>query len=297
MKKTLIAMAAVAVAGVASAQVTITGAAAARFESATSAAGAESKGFYMSDAALKFSASEDLGGGLSASASFGLDAMTVNNATAAANTGSMLAVTAAGVGTVSMSNVESGDYLPIDTITTSLFSNGQTSDRVQFKSENIMGATITVTYSDGNSGADYGIGQTNTTYELDYATGPFAVNIGKLAVDKVNNDNTDGGSRYKVSYDAGVAKVTYGRVETRSAADVKRVETGASITAPLGALTVGANTVSSKTGTAASLSGQSFTASYALSKRTSVAFEKLTYDTTTAGVNPQRTRLTLTHAF
>ena len=289
-------MAAVAVAGVASAQVTITGAAGARFESATNAAGAESKGFYMSDAKLAFSASEDLGGGLSASASFGIDNMTVNNAVGATNTGSMLAVTAAGVGTVSVSNMESGDYLPIDLVTTSLFSNGQTSDRVQFKSENIMGATITVTYSDGNSGADYGIGQTNTVYELDYATGPFSANIGKLAVDKTTNANTDGGSRYKVSYDAGVAKVTYGRVETRSATDVKRVETGASITAPLGGLIVGANSVSSKTGTAVSVSGTSFTASYALSKRTAVGFEKVSYDGD-AGVNPQRTRLTLSHAF
>jgi predicted porin len=296
MKKTLIAMAAVAVAGTAAAQVTITGAAAARFETATTAGGTESKGFYMSDAAIKFSASEDLGGGLTASASFGLDALTVNNATTAANTGSSLTVAAAGLGSVTVSNVESGDYLPIDLVTTSLFSNGQTADRLTIKSENIMGATITVHYSDGNSGADFGVGQTSMVYELDYATGPFAFNLGQYNVDKINNSNTDGGTRYKVSYDAGVAKVTYGRVETSDNNAVKRTETGASISAPLGALTVGANSVSSKNGTAASISGTSVTASYALSKRTALAFEQVNYGGGT-NVNPERTRLTLTHTF
>jgi hypothetical protein len=64
----------------------------------------------------------------------------------------------------------------------------------------------------------------------------------------------------------------------------------------LGALTVGANSVSSKTGTAASISGTSFTASYALSKRTALAFEQVNYGGGT-NVNPERTRLTLTHSF
>jgi hypothetical protein len=297
MKKTLIAMAAVAVAGVATAQVTITGLAGARFETQTTDAGAESKGFYMSDAAIKFSASEDLGGGLSAAASFGLDTMQNNDVVAATNTGSTLAVTAAGLGTVAFSNVDPADYLPIDFITTSAFSNAQQADRLSFMSASYNGLKLTVTYSDGNSGAGHTSGSTSTIYELDYAVGPFAANIGKMAVDSTTNAVFDDGSRYKVSYDAGVAKITYGAVNTTSNAGVDRDETGFTLTAPVGAIAFTAMAVSSKTGTAAKLSGSGFSAAYALSKRTSVAFEKLSWDSATAGVSPQRTRLSLSHAF
>ena len=298
MKKTLIAMAAVAVAGVASAQVTITGVAGARFETQTSDAGTETKGFYMSDAVIKFSASEDLGGGLSAAASFGLDGMTTNDAQGAAtNTGSTLSVTAAGMGTVAVSNVDPADYLPMEMITTSAFSNAQEADRATFMSESFNGLKLTVTYSDGNSGAGHTTGSTSTTYELDYAVGPFAANLGKLAVDSNTNAVFDNGSRYKVSYDAGVAKITYGAVATTSNVGVKRDETGLTLTAPVGAIALTAMAVSSKTGTDAKLSGSGFSAAYALSKRTALAFEKLSWDSATAGVSPQRTRLSLSHSF
>jgi len=251
----------------------------------------------MSDAALKFSASEDLGGGLTASASFGLDAMTVNNAVAAANTGSVLSVTAAGAGTFSISNVEAADYLPIDTITDSNFSNGGTADRISFKSESINGLTLTVTYSDGLSGAGHTSGSTSTVYELDYATGPFAANFGMMKVDKQTHATSDSGSRVKVSYDAGVAKFTYGSVNETEDDQTSVKQTGWTVTAPVGPLSVTASMVSSKRGTATKLNGAVYSASYALSKRTALAVEKMTWDTATAGVNPQRTRVTLSHAF
>jgi predicted porin len=297
MKKTLIAMAAVAVAGTAAAQVTITGAVGGRYETQTTAAGTETKGFYMSDAAVKFSASEDLGGGLTASASFGLDGMTINNAAGATNTGSALAVTAAGAGTFSISNVEAGDYLPVDVITDSNFSNGGTADRISFKSESINGLTLTVTYSDGLSGAGHTSGSTSTVYELDYATGAFAANFGMMKVDKQTHATSDSGSRVKVSYDAGVAKVTYGSVNETEDDQTDVKQTGWTVTAPVGPLSVSASMVSSKRGTNAKLNGSVYSASYALSKRTALAVEKMTWDTATAGVNPQRTRVTLSHAF
>jgi predicted porin len=297
MKKTLIAMAAVAVAGVATAQVTITGVAGARFETQTADAGTETKGIYISDAAIKFSASEDLGGGLSAAASFGLDGMGNNDVIGATNTGSSLSVTAAGLGTVAMSNVDPADYLPLEQITTSGFSDAQQADRLTFVSESFNGAKLTVTYSDGNSGAGHTSGSTSTIYELDYAVGPFSANIGKMKVDSINNAAFDGGSRYKVSYDAGIAKLTYGAVDTKSNTGVKRDETGITLTAPVGALAVTAMASSSKTGTANKLSGTGFSVAYSLSKRTALSFEKRNWDSATAGVSPERTRLTLAHSF
>ena len=67
MKKTLIAMAAVAVAGVASAQVSISGKLCFAYETATSAANATTSGLGVTDGNIIFAASEDLGGGLAIS--------------------------------------------------------------------------------------------------------------------------------------------------------------------------------------------------------------------------------------
>jgi len=71
MKKTLIAMAAVAVAGVASAQVTITGKYAFGYQSA-SVAGVNTTGGLTTDGDIVFAANEDLGGGMSIAASSAL---------------------------------------------------------------------------------------------------------------------------------------------------------------------------------------------------------------------------------
>ena len=71
MKKTLIAMAAVAVAGVASAQVTVSGQLAYAWESTSSAdaVSVDTNGLAVTDGNLTFRASEDLGGGMSISTS------------------------------------------------------------------------------------------------------------------------------------------------------------------------------------------------------------------------------------
>ena len=68
MKKTLIAMAAVAVAGVASAQVTITGAIGMGYQNSFG-----TKGTARTDGNVNFTATEDLGGGLSVTAVGGVD--------------------------------------------------------------------------------------------------------------------------------------------------------------------------------------------------------------------------------
>jgi predicted porin len=294
MKKTLIAMAAVAVAGVASAQVTITGAIGARFESSVNAAGTEDKGIGMSDSAIKFSASEDLGGGLSLAASAGFENMTKNGA-APAGTGVSLGITG-GFGSISFSNVESSDYLPNDSITT--VGNGTATDRLAYSSPAINGFTLGISYGDGGAGAGtHSTTNTSVVYGLSYAGGPLSADAAVLKVDTAKHTTSDGWNRFGATYDLGVATVRYAQINYKSNAAVKGRETGLTVTAPLGALTASASMASHKDDGSAKLNGTEFSLTYAMSKRTSVNATFRKYDSATAGVSPKRDRLTLTHSF
>jgi predicted porin len=294
MKKTLIAMAAVAVAGVASAQATITGAIGARFESSVSAAGEEDKGIGMSDSSIRFAASEDLGGGLSLSASAGFENMT-KGGSAPAGTGVTLAMSGE-FGTVSFSNVESGDYLPNDSITT--VGNGSANDRVQYDTPTINGFKGFIQYGDGTAGAGaHSTTNTAMVYGLNYSGGPLSADVAVLKVDTATHTASDGWNRFGATYDLGVATVRYAQISYKSAAAVKGKETGLTLTAPLGALTATAAMASHKDDGSAKLNGTEFSLTYALSKRTSVNASFRKYDSATAGVSPKRDRLTLSHSF
>ena len=287
-------MAAVAVAGVASAQVTITGAIGARFESSVNAAGTEDKGIGMSDSAIKFSTSEDLGGGLSLAASAGFENMTKNGA-APAGTGVSIAISGE-FGTVSFSNVESGDYLPNDSIT--VIGNGSSNDRMQYDTPTINGFKGFVQYGDGTAGAGaHSTTNSSMVYGLNYSGGPLSADVAVLKVDKSQHTTSDGWNRFGATYDLGVASVRYAQINYKSATAVKGKETGLTVTAPLGALTASASMASHKDDGSAKLDGTEFSLTYALSKRTSVNATFRKYDSATAGVSPKRDRLTLTHSF
>ena len=287
-------MAAVAVAGVATAQVTITGAIGARFESSVNAAGTEDKGIGMSDSAIKFSTSEDLGGGLSLAASAGFENMT-KGGSAPAGTGVSIAISG-GFGTVSFSNVESGDYLPNDSITT--VGNGSANDRMQYDTPTINGFKGFVQYGDSAAGAG-AHSTTNSTmvYGLNYSGGPLSADVAVLKVDTSKHTTSDGWNRFGATYDLGVASVRYAQINYKSNAAVKGKETGLTVTAPMGALTASASMASHKDDGAAKLNGTEFSLTYALSKRTSVNATFRKYDSLTAGVSPKRDRLTLSHSF
>jgi len=287
-------MAAVAVAGVATAQVTITGAIGARFESSVSAAGTEDKGIGMSDSAIKFSVSEDLGGGLSLAASAGFENMT-KGGSAPAGTGATLAISGE-FGSISFSTVESGDYLPNDSITT--VGNGSANDRLTYTTPSINGFTGSISYGDAGSGAGtHSTTNSSMVYGLTYAAGPLSADVAALKVDSTNNTATDGWNRFGATYDLGVATVRYAQINYKSAAAVMGKETGLTVTAPLGALTASASMASHKDDGSAKLDGTEFSLTYAMSKRTSVNATFRKYDSATAGVSPKRDRLTLTHSF
>jgi predicted porin len=110
MKKTLIAMAAVAVAGVASAQVAITGNVTYGYSVSDTASG-----FGTDGASLNFAASEDLGGGLSIAASMGIDGIveTADGTTYTKANGNNITLKG-DFGSISMTTGVGGDAVALD---------------------------------------------------------------------------------------------------------------------------------------------------------------------------------------
>jgi hypothetical protein len=116
-----------------------------------------------------------------------------------------------------------------------------------------------------------------------------------LSVDKNVHGSTDGGTRFKVGYNFGVAAVTYGSVNTKDKDGVKDEETGLTVSVPMGKTTLGYQYVTAKDGAAATQKGTGITAAYALSKRSSLNFEQVNYDQT--AFKAKRTRFTVRHSF
>jgi predicted porin len=299
MKKTLIALAAVAATTGAMAQATISGDVNFRYQNISGAASGNGKGFLVNDVHVRFSTSEDLGGGLTARAMYQIDGDAGVDGTGLRNDGVTLGL-AGGFGSVTFSNIESPDYLPIDLVTAiSAFANGTIADRITYQSPTMNGFNVVLTMQEGGTG---GAGNDKTRqaqiYELNYAAGPLTANVGVLNVNKTTSVVSDGGTRARVGYNFGVANVSYGMVNTKNASGTKLKETGLSVSVPVNAaLTVGVQYATAKTGTAAALKGTAINATYNLSKRTGIAFEQVNYDASSSLKDAKRTRVTLTHRF
>jgi hypothetical protein len=290
------ALAAVAVSSAAMAQVTVSGAINARYQSSNTTGTAKVTGMHFSDTEIVFSASEDLGGGLKASGSMSIEGLSDG----ANGTGSgVILGLSGGFGSVTFSNKDGADYLAVNEVTTGGFTNSFADDRITYTSPNISGVTLSVTLGDGVPGATAaGTSATNKsrTVELNYAAGPLTANVGMLSVDKNTHTSLDGGTRFKVGYNFGVAAVTYGQANVKNSPTSKTTETATTVSVPLGAVTASYAFATSKTGTAAKLDGSNLTVAYALSKRTSLSFNRIAYETATVS-NAYKNQLNVTHSF
>jgi len=300
MKKTLIALAAVAVSSAAMAQVTISGNVDARYQSAKTSTAAATKGFLINDAQLHFTANEDLGGGTTATARFTIDGATsdstANDNTLVKGDGVFLSLANAQLGSVTFSSVDASDYLPMDLVTDSNLFNGTVDDRVTYTSPSISGLRFIATMQEGNVGAGKSATNQSKIYEIDYSAGPLTLNAGMLSVDKNTHTAFDGGTRVRVGYNFGVAAVSYGMINTKDKDGVKDKTTALSVSVPMGAITLGYAYGTHKDGAAAKIDGSAFSASYALSKRTSLIAEQVNYETSSFS-SAKRTRITARHAF
>ena len=265
-------MAAVAVAGAATAQVSVTGALGFGWEAASPAVGASETGIKVTDGNVKFSASEDLGGGMSV-----LTAMDIQSrgrdTTIAGRDASITLVTGFGgftLGAVDASNGIvglGGAGAPVIGMDGSVLSGGTKVDIAKYSLPLGNGIGISVARTDAanglkgtNAGNTYG-----ATYSMNAISA--ALDLTDTAMAKR--------TRMSGSYDLGVAKLGAGyqtlKAKGAGSALGTNKQTVLGVSAPYGAFTFGLNYATTKqSANNTSNKGIDAGVSYALSKRTNV---------------------------
>ena len=275
MKKTLIALAVLAASGASFAQATISGAYIAGYRASTAPAG-DSSGLGIDTSVVNFTATEDLGGGLKATAVMGFDGLNrggVNGGdsglTLAGNFGKIALATGrggdylsggvSGVGGVGFdgkvfSTLTAGDSLGYSTPTFSGFTAGVTVDESAETQAGATGETaavgpvgLGVGATGARSSSAY---QRGTNLSLSYAAGPLAANLSYKVYDQAgaasttatiaDDNNSKNRTSIAASYDLGVAKLGAGFRAT-SFTTGTRQDSFLAVGVPLGALTLGAD--------------------------------------------------------
>jgi predicted porin len=303
MKKTLIAMAAVAVAGAATAQVTISGSAAAGYKMVTNNSAASLGGMAVDGFSVTFSASEDLGGGLTAAASATIDGITHGSGVNAnASTMSL----AGGFGKISMSgSAESCDGLSGYAQGVRLDGAGfgcadSESDALAYQFPAVVpGLDVKVTFGDSLKGYSVANGDSSrlkaTTWQANYTAGALMVGGNVTKYEKAAAGDKSNKTRLYATYDLGVAKLGVGTQSGYVAPGAKDDRVVYGVSFPMGALTVAAGAGSIDTGSTKTSSGVNLT--YALSKRTSVVGDFTRTSGSAAGGEKAFSRVLVKHSF
>ena len=288
MKKTLIALAAVAVSGAAFAQVTLTGAFSV---SVGKNAGDANATMSQTDGALTFGATEDLGGGLTFTGSQTFS-MTGRNSIGAENFSAALAT--ANAGTLSYSNVAAASALLGSPASLGYAFNDALGGDVYLSMFKYALPTIVdglslswASYSVGASTSGNALNVENfltdkqaNAYTAAYATGPVSA-----AIEWRQNGNHR--TRLQVGYDAGIAKLTY-RTELKVDSGAK--QSNFTLTAPMGAASFGLFY-----GEKGAVKGTEASVGYALSKRTAASVN--VGNVSGATTNGASYRVKLAHSF
>ena len=306
MKKSLIALAAMAAVTAASAQSTVTISGKLRYalessETTTGATVYRGEGIARTDGDIVFTAVEDLGGGMKATANFAFQ--TGGRTAAAANRDGNLMLSG-GFGTVAFGSIDAGNGInglggagaPVAGATEgSILVDSGNNDYVSYTTPTISGFAVrlmaleasntTTAASGANSFTGLDSGSSTTTQDavvigVNYANGPLA--IAADMTDYGNNAATAvavSRSRISASYDLGVAKVGFGRESrdakaTLASASVNTTNTILGVSVPVGNLLLGANYVTGRTvGDGFTTKAYEVGARYDLSKRTYVAVQ------------------------
>ena len=313
-------MAAVAVAGAASAQVAITGTVSAGWQMTTNknaadgSATASAGGWGMKDGKIAFTATEDLGAGMSVTASAKLKGISHNTAVVSDTSSLTLA---GGFGTVALtSGYEACDGLSqqgfgvrFDEVKTSgvgqaaaqgFYCGASVNDALKYTTPELVPGLKAAMLVADNTANVAGRVKTVTTY-LDYAAGPLAVGFNTTSYEAAIYGQKDNKIRFTASYDLGVAKIGFGNQKGFVTAGDKDNRSVYGVSIPMGAMTaaVGYATIETKTGANAleKTSGTSINIKYALSKRTSLSYDGLNVATDIAGNPTSFNRLVLAHSF
>jgi len=321
MKKSLIALAALAAFGTASAQstATISGKFRIAYESNESAAGAKTQGVGVSDGDVVFGAVEDLGGGLKAAVSMAVrirgrgqatDTYAADATPDVRGRDSSISLTG-GFGTVSAGSIDIG-FLHSAALTTAythgldddvVILKGNNYDFVKYTAPAISGLTLSVAQLDavGAGGAQTtALTQDAMVLGAAYANGPLSAvadytAFGDNAVTATRGDDR---LRFAAKYDFGVAVVGFGRSSLTYSTGAKRTETVGSVTVPVGAMVYGLNLANSSTdGVTGTNKGLEAIAQYNLSKRTFVAAAYQRTTALSAAADSTKFRVAIGHSF
>ena len=302
MKKTLIALAVLAASGASFAQVTITGSLAMGYKATTSSAAGDKSGLGVDTSEIDFMATEDLGGGMKATAKMGLAGADRSNesalTTAAVAGRDASLVLTGGFGAVALTSTRSADYLSGGLsgvagigFDLKVFGVRRIADAISY-SVPVGPVSLTLQHQENSitsipTSGGLGVGATGSSAQrlnvisATYAPGKLAANIQYLSYD--NRDNAVGSNtadyvtRANGNYDFGMAKLGLGYSQANYSGGGTAKEGLVGVSVPLGAVTLGAQwgqrKVEDATGTAianGTFHGSGLNAAYALSKRTSI---------------------------
>jgi len=314
MKKTLVALAAVAATGGAFAQATMTGALGFGYQSDTTSGNVTTSGMGVDDAEINFAVSESIEGLGTISGKLGFGSS--GNGSGATGNDTAISIKGASGASMTVSNTKGGNYLSNGLagagtdyqydMAGKLFSVKTRNDVISFKFPVAEGTTISLAHAEGNSiattttttatgyGAGAGASGADTTPEqqryntlsVDYAAGPLAVNAGYRSYDNVatsSNSHASTRTRASLSYDLGAAKIGAGLEQQTYAYGNTRTDSLVGINVPMSrALNLGAqfaNRSTTKDSTTTGYSGYLLVANYSLSKQTYLVANYYSYQT------------------
>ena len=317
MKKTLIALAAVAVTGVASAQVTLYGIMDMGYGSVTTetdagvqtgAATGMTSG-VQSGSRWGMKGSEDLGGGLTAS--FQLESsITADTAASTGFTRTSKLALGGGFGTVSFGRqytpsfglIGASDVAGVDGSSTNGLLTGVRADSMfMYTSPSISGLTITA----GTSGdaVETTAGSDTKTQINDlavkYAAGPLMVGIGSFSTQATAAGVSAAKTKQTTivaSYDMGVAAVYLNNMSSKTSG-VATKETNIGVKMPMGAITVLAGYGQNKADSSTSSNDYTIGADYSMSKRTNAYARVFKQQLVDAGTVTNGVYVGVRHAF
>jgi len=310
MKKTLVAVAALALAGGAFAQsaATVSGKFAFAYGSGKSTAGVKSSGFGVTDGNITFAASEDLGGGMKAGASMDVR-VRGRGASGVVDGRDAYVYLSGGFGEIRGGSVDAQYQTLIDlahpqqgagldSCNTKFNCGDAFVDMLQYTTPSMGGLTASLMLADANgAGGQQSTAATRDSVQLGLAYSNGPINAGFEYTSFGANASVGlSKSRYRLSgnYNLGVVTLGAGYGSEKYAAYTQK-EYALGVAAPLGPVTVGLNYISAKSN-GTTESGWEAVANYALSKRTSVMVSYRTEDANTAN-NATLFRTRLMHSF
>lgn len=322
MKKTLLALAVVAASGAAFAQsATLSGFYFGGYQS-TKVGGVTTAGVGTDTAVILLTATEDLGGGLKATAKVGLGGMS-RGATVEGQDASL--TLSGGFGSVTVGSVWTDDGLSsraygdlgpaysggLIILDKKVHGANALIDIVSYTSPQLApGLTAGVAYVDrGTTGeTGYGAGTTGAAAaqsaivgNVEYKAGPINARFdvtswARQGAADVASNTTKNRFRISGNYNLGMAKVGMGYSQLKRTTGISTTQLEAGVTAVVGAATVGVVYEQSKTTNAATKSGFTVGGNYNLSKRTLVNVGYATWKAAGSASDSQF-RLGIGHAF